>query len=622
MKKANNQTATQPTSKNYLLLAILLITAIAYFPVFGNGFVWDDEVYILGNRLIQSFDLKEIFTTPVLGNYHPITILIFAIEYKLFGFDETGYHAVNLLLHLMNTLLVYFAIFRLSGNKIIALVAALLFGIHPLHVESVAWAAELKDLLYTLFFLAAYISYLKYTDESQKKHYYYALLFFVVALLSKAMASSLPVMLILTDYFKGRKINTKTLLEKTPYFLLSLVFGIGAIMAQKTSHAMESVDQFTVFQHAVFACYAFLSYLIKLILPIQLSAFYPYPVKSGEDIPLQFYGYVMLFLIFIAGVIYSLKYSKKLFFGIGFFAITVFLVLQLIPVGNALMADRYSYLPSVGIFYLAGEGFLFLRNGKWRSYGIALLAFFSVLFFKLTYDRCKVWKNGITLWTDVIHKNPSVYAAHLNRGILLMNANKSDDAMNDFNAAVTLNPVYANGYYNRAILKMKLNRNEEAMLDLNKAIELNAAYSEAYSNRAMLYMRSGRPGEGLNDLNKAIELNPRNVDAYNNRGLFYINEKKYDEALRDLDHSLALNPNNINAYSNKGSIYYMQNKFEEAINSFSKAIALKPDYAELYFNRGLAYYNTGRKDAACTDLQQAARLGNPNAAGAMQEICR
>ncbi len=341
------------------LVIIVVISFIAYFPVLHNGLLyWDDDFYIKNNPLIYSINLKEIFSQNVMGNYHPLTILTLAIEYHYFGLNATGYHAFNLLLHLLNVILVFYVVFSLSDKVGVALVASLLFGIHPLHVESVAWAAELKDLLYTFFFLASYIFYLMYLKDRHKKFYVFAILLFSAALLSKAMAASLAVVLILTDYFKGRKINIKTLSEKIPFFLLAIAFGLVSVLAQKSAGASDVID-FAFPQRILFACFGFISYLFKLLFPLHLSAYYPYPIKGGENIPVQYYTYLILLTALVAFVCYSLRFTKKILFGAGFFALTIFLVLQLFPIGGAVMADRYSYVPSIGIFYLAGEGFIF-----------------------------------------------------------------------------------------------------------------------------------------------------------------------------------------------------------------------------------------------------------------------
>ena len=199
-----------------LLLIILLISFFVYLPVLYNDFVWDDDLYIKSNPLVRSINLNEIFSNYILGNYHPLTVLTYSIEYQFFGLNAEGYHGVNLLLHLLNIILVFFVVLSLSNRKEVALVASLLFGLHPLHVESVAWASELKDLLYTFFFLASWFCYLRYLKGLKRKFYFYCLLIFLLALLSKAMAVSLSFILLLTDYFKRRKLTLYVWLEKIP----------------------------------------------------------------------------------------------------------------------------------------------------------------------------------------------------------------------------------------------------------------------------------------------------------------------------------------------------------------------------------------------------------------------
>ena len=222
-QKTTAKAPAKPKDYPYAGLALILfITFLVYRSSTGNGFVlWDDDKYIQNNTLITSINLKEIFSTYVMGNYHPFTMLGYAIQYQFFGQDATGYHVVNLMLHLLNVVLVYVVIFNLSNKSLVAMVAALFFGLHPMHVESVAWASELKDLLYVSFYLGAFICYLKYLNEPlKKKWYYYALVLFFCSLLSKGMAVSFPLVLLLADYFRGRKFDSKTLMEKLPFFIL------------------------------------------------------------------------------------------------------------------------------------------------------------------------------------------------------------------------------------------------------------------------------------------------------------------------------------------------------------------------------------------------------------------
>ncbi|HNQ83786.1 MAG TPA: tetratricopeptide repeat protein [Bacteroidales bacterium] len=637
------------------LLVILLISLLSYLPVFHNELLtYDDQAYIQNNPMVYSMDLKEIFTQNVKSNYHPVTVLVLALEYRMFGLDPTGYHVFNLFLHLINTLLVFYALYLLTRKAGIALVASLLFGVHPLHVESVAWVAELKDLLYTLFFLSSYIFYLKYLDDKSKKSYALALGLFLVSLLSKAMAASLPLVLILTDYFKGRKIDRKSLIEKIPFFLFALVFGIVAIIAQKSTGAAGIVD-LNIFQRIVFACYGFISYLFKLVVPLNLSAYYSYPIGSGGTIPLLYYIFPVLVAGLVVLVYFSLRFTKKVIFAAGFFLFTVFFVLQLLPVGGAVMADRYAYIPSIGIFYLAGEGFYYLWNRKQKLVPVILLSAFTIFFAITTYSRSSVWKTDLSLWTDVIEHDPSVKLAYINRGNAFKNERKYDRAVADFSKAMEIDPEYALAYFNRGSayedakkadlaladynkaleldpelaqafnnrgnLFAGQNKTELALADFEQAIRLDPGYSQAYNNRGTLYANANQPDLALADFTKAIELNPNNSKAYNNRANIAVNRKKYDQAIEDFSRAIKLNPTFCQPYYNRGSVLSYLKKYDQAIADFTQAIAIDANFMQAYFARGQAEYYSGKKAAACRDFRSAANLGFKPAADALLQLC-
>jgi protein O-mannosyl-transferase len=609
--------------RQYLALAVIIIISfIAYWPALQNGFVWDDQYYIITNTLLKPVNLAEIFSQNVGGNYHPLTILALAAEFHFFGLDETGYHAVNLFLHLLNVILVFYMAFLLSDKSGVALVTALLFGIHPLHVESVAWVSELKDLLYAFFFLGAYIFYLEYLRAPQKKYYVFALLLFSLSLLSKAMAASLPVLLMLTDYFKGRKMTVKTLVEKIPFFLLAIAAGVVAVIAQKNSNFIQDSSVFNFPQRIVFACYGFITYLFNLLLPVQLSAYYPYPVKEGDHIPILYYAYVILFSGLAAYVIHSLRGTKKLFFGLGFFTVTVFLVLQLLPVGGAIMADRYSYIPSIGIFYLAGEGVYFLWGKKLKWVAIVLVSVSTIFFTMKTFARCSVWKNGMSLWTDVIGQYQTIPQAYYNRGLYYLNHGGDEEALKDFNKTIELAPAHFEAFNSRGNIYMNHNLDDQALKDFNKAVELKPDYGNAYHNRGILFMKEQKFDQAIADYTKAIDLKLNDNETYINRGYVFMNLGRYEEALDDLNKAIELNPAQAIGYHNRGAIYFTVKRYEEAIADYSKAIALNPGYTEAYYNRGLAEFYAGKKEAACADVKHAAGLGSKPAADAMLLICQ
>ena len=594
------------TWKYYGMLGIILLISFAvYLPVFNNKLLaWDDDNYIKNNPLIYSINLKDIFSQYVMGNYHPLTILTLAIEYQLFGLNETGYHVINLLLHLLNVSLVFYSINLLVKKPEVALVAALLFGIHPLHVESVAWAAELKDLLYTFFFLVSYIFYLKYLPNQQKKFYVFSLLLFCFSLLSKAMAASLPVVLLLTDYFKGRKINGKTLVEKLPFFLLSIGFGIVAVWAQKSTGATDVIN-FSFLQRIVFACYGFINYILQLFFPLHLSAYYPYPIKSTESIPALYYIYPVLLAGLLIAVFYSVRFTKKYFFGVGFFAVTIFLVLQLLPVGGAVMADRYSYIPSIGIFYLAGEGFSFLLNKNLKVPAFLLLTAIAIFFSVRTYTTCAIWKDDLTLWNNVISQYQTVPLAYNNRGLVYLNEGKNDTALQDFNKAIELNPDYAKAYNNRGTLFINENKNDEALKDFDKAIELMPGSEGFHIGRGNALKNKNRFEEALMEYDKAINLRADFAEAFYSRGTLFMNQGNYSQAIAEYSKAINLNPNYIEAYLNRGNSFRDNNQIDNALKDYEKVIILNPNFVLAYFNRGTLYMNRSMYDLALKDFDKA-----------------
>ncbi len=595
------------------LFAILLVSLFAYLPVFQNGFVnWDDDQYIQGNRLIHSKNLKEIFSSYFMGNYHPFTLLILAFEFKIFGMNPAGYHIVNLLLHLMNIILVYYSVLLLSEKHLVALIASLIFALHPIHVESVAWVSELKDLLYSFFFLFSFIYYLKYIKTGKKLFYFLSLFLFLPALLSKAMAASLPLVLIIADYFKGRKINLKNTIEKIPFFVLALIFGLVAISAQKSSGSITDETAFTFSQQIIFACYGYVNYFIKMILPFNLSAFYPYPIKSGAELPSIYFIYPLLVLAFMIFIFYTLRFNKKIIFAIGFFTATILLVLQLIPVGGAIMADRYTYIPSIGLFYLAGEGIYLLWSKKYKFITITLVSVFTIFYSVKTYARCQVWKNGITLWTDVIEQYQNVTLAYNSRAVLFDSENKLDEAYSDYSKSIELNPNYDKAYNNRGNLLMKQNKFDQALVDYNKCIELVPNFSGAYKNRGNLYMNTNKPELAYQDYTKALQLDPKETEVYFYRGNLLQNLKRNDEALSDYANVIALKPNDYQVYFSRGLLFMNIEKNKEAYDDFSKAISLYPSFVEAYLNRGNVLQNENKFDEALSDYNAAAKLQPEN----------
>src|SRR5688572_16593244 len=380
---------------NWHIPLILIITFIIYIPALSAGFVnWDDPDYVGGNSyLIRDLSrLSELLTTPVQGNYHPLTMFSLALNFAISGENEWSYHLFNLIFHLVNCYLVYRLAFLLSkSNSLVALVTSLFFAIHPLHVESVAWISERKDVLYALFFIAGHITYTKYIDESSKKQYWLTLLFVILSLMSKPAAVIFPVSLFCIDILRRRQFTFKIIIEKILFFIPAIILGFLTINAQKTVGATGE-EYFGLAKNILFGFYGIMMYFIKMILPFKLSAFYPFP-PLNESLSIEYY-IAPLFTVLLA-VITFLTWKKYKFvpFGIGFYIVNLLLVLQIFSVGSAVIAERYTYVPYIGLFFIAGYLLdRFAKGNMTKAYGIILpvALFFSVI----SFLQARTWKDG------------------------------------------------------------------------------------------------------------------------------------------------------------------------------------------------------------------------------------
>lgn len=637
-------------NKRLLFAGILAFTLIAYSSCFKGDFIkgWDDGAYLFENDYLHGFtaaNLKHMFTQEEQGNYHPLTMLTYAIEYKLFGLDNpVPYHIDNMILHLLITSLVFYFIFLLTGNYFISFVTMLLFGIHPIHVESVAWISERKDLLYTLFYLLSLVNYIKYTSEKpQKKYLYYSLAFFVVSCLSKGMAVSLAGVIILIDFYQNKKFDKKTIVEKIPFIVIAVFFGLLAVKMQGSS--VQPDIPYTASERFRIVAYTVIAYFQKLLAPVNLCGFYPYPSKpENNTIASYFWFFPVAVAAITALAVYSLKYTKVIFFSLGFFLITIILVLQILPVGGASMADRYAYIPSIGFFLLMAYVLKTLvdyikKNMKALTNIVyVLFGLYCIWLPAKTFAYCKVWDGSIKFYADVLEKYPTCLLMHYNRGNELYKANKFDEALVDFKMNMDLDPKDYKPIQMVGAVYVKQQKYRDAIGLFNKVLKMKDTVFDAYNNRATAYAMLAINDSALSDFNMALQLRPTNADAKGNRelliknmkiseensveaiskkieedpknsklhfqrGLQWYQKKEYDKALSDFDSAVELDSKYTDARYYRAIIYDMQNKGAEAIAEYTRVIALNPKYDGAYNNRGIEYGKAGKLDLALKDFE-------------------
>jgi protein O-mannosyl-transferase len=609
--------AARPRDLSFRWLAgILLLTLLAFFPSLFNGFVnWDDYAYIVDNPLVKSLSwttIRHLFDTDtyVVGNYHPLTVLSHCIEYSIAGLNPLLYHLDNLLLHLGNVALVFLLCRRLSPALPVAVLTALLFAVHPMRVESVTWAAERKDVLYTLFFLLSTLSYLSYLEKKYSpKHYLLCLLLFVCSLLSKGQAVVLPLTFILLDYYRQRKPDMRALLEKIPFFALSLLFGLLAMSAQHTSLTGERLEKYSIPERLLFAGYGLLQYLYKLILPVKLSCFYGYPVKPGGELPASVYlasAAVLLLLV----LLFLFRKRRLLLFGALYFLLTIVIVLQLLPVGDAIIADRYTYIPYLGLFFIAAHLLAgLLEKPSLKTPVISGIAIYFVILCGLTFSRTRDWRDSETLWTDVIRKYPETALAYSNRGVVKLNSNRAAEALEDFNKALKYNPRYVEAFNNRGNALGKMQLYDQEIEAYTQALRIAPGYTTARFNRGLAYANANRHDLALKDYEEVQKQDPLNPKLYYSKAMAYRNLGRDSLALAGYTRAAELDPSFSDAWTNRGNIYFRQGRFEEAIRDYNEALRIDPSSGKSWYNRSAAWFSRKDYQKALEDALKAQSLG-------------
>jgi len=587
-KECSSENSLKPVRNSLIIgasaLLIFFVTILVYLPALENGFVWDDIQYVIENERIRSLEedsLRVMFTTFYVGNWHPLTWISHAIDYKLWGLDATGHHLTNIVLHGLNALVVFLLVLKLAmlaqelnantppsqplWNTTIqpllaAGVAALLFSLHPLRVESVAWVSERKDLLCAFFFLLSTACYLNFvlSQVSLKRRLWYANshLFFMLALMSKPMAVTFPVVILLLDIYPLRRFglslrNTKrVLLEKIPFFALSSGASIVVIFAQNYGRSIRTLEQIPVDIRLLNAIRTPIFYLQKIIIPYELVPFYPFPAHAAWW-NLQYLLSAILIVVITCLTMWMIKKGNYLFFvAWAYFLITLLPVLGLLQVGGQSAADRYTYLPSLSIFILVGAGISWIvhrgiaEKNKVLGGGLILGSFVCfIILGRLTVNQIAIWKDSERLWSCVVNAFPypqSDPLVHFNLGNAFAKSDKLDEAISEYKKTLVLSP----------------------------------GHIRAHNNLGRVYAVKGDYDQAIEEFKRALSINPRYVRARNNLGAAYLQKGEFDQAIIEIKRSLAVRPNNINAHNKIALAYYSQGKYKLALAHFDRVISL------------------------------------------------
>lgn len=524
------------------LLIIIVATVFSFQPIFDadKQFVnWDDDDYVTEQPLVRSVEaanIAKIFDTDthVSANYHPLTMLSLAIDVDRGGLKMRPIMQTNLTLHVLNAVLVFVFIYMLMGGSVpMAFTVAMLFAVHPMHVESVAWASGRKDVLYAFFFLLSCVAYLRYVRTQSWSYYVITIILFVLSCWSKPMAVTLPVVLLVVDAYVGRlsRKAARPWLEKVPLFLISVYFGLLTFSIQSSGAAgLVDTSTYSLMDRLVFAGYGILQYAYKLMLPVNLSAFYPYPSElSPGNVPAFMYAGAAAVVLSIAGVLLA-WYRRRTpawnttAFGVVLYLVMASLVLQVISVGGAAIADRYTYMPYLGFFILLGAGVQRIASTMRSSTAIlGVVAIVGVALGWLSSNRIKVWTNSETLWTNVIEQFPyefqtvngkdvvrsrGVLYAYSNRGIHYIKSNQLEQGAADLAVLSRANVNHPDSYRAYGVVLQRLARHAEAIRAFSTAIAQGDVDYQVYRARGASYSLSGQPELALEDYDIALRKQP------------------------------------------------------------------------------------------------------------------
>jgi Tfp pilus assembly protein PilF len=615
---------TKNFDKKIWLHAALLVAAIlvAYGKVFHAGFIsWDDLDYVFHTKDISSGigaeQIKKWFSKNYIGNYQPLPVFTYALDYMIGGTDPFIYHLQSILWHIADALLIYYFFNKLQGNKWVSFFVALLFAVHPVQTESVSWIAARNKGMNAFFFFAALCFYIDYVRTQKKSKLVWVTILGLLAYLCKATALSLPLALFAVDIWLQRPLKVKTIwLEKLPLVLIGIPVAMATLAAQKDVNFLEHHTEFS-WHSIVFAGYALVQYVVHLILPVNLSVLYPYP--KSVTILHVFYLFIAVALVMLT----VLAYKKKQYVwagGLLFFIVNMLPVLQFVQFGETIMADRYLYIGCVGIFYpIVYYLFKWFDDQSKTIVAITICSAVSAIFFIQTFVRNDIWLSETNFWNSVLEKFPESSVAQYSIGAAYMKEGRLSEAERHIDLAVQYDPNNYKAWHNKGSLHLRQGKAMESLDALNRSLEI-VPYHKAYFTRAMLYQGTGKPEMAIADISKVLEAQPENARAYYIKADCEEQLNRIAEAQEDYNKAIELEPREPLFYIRRGLLLAKLNKKTEALGDLEHAVSLKPDNGEALFYRGLIKYSLGQN--ACADWQAALQYGYRQASEMLAKACR
>lgn len=639
---------------NVLMVILCLIVGIfvVYTKVQNYDFVgFDDELYITQNHYVQKGislqGLKWAFTTFHSANWHPLTWLSHMLDCELFGLNPGGHHWTNVEFHMANTILLFLILFRMTGAIFRSAFVAALFALHPLHVESVAWISERKDVLSTFFGLLSIGAYYGYVKKSSNKYYLLVIVLLSLGLMAKPMLVTLPFVLLLLDFWPLNRFQSQRdfhlkpekafvdtirrnywiILEKIPLLIPVIISCILTFFAQKSEGAVRTVLSLPIKYRIENAVVSYIKYVLKTIWPYKLAVFYPHPENT---LPLwQIIACVLLIVSACYGAIRTAKKYPYILVGLFWYLGTLVPVIGLVQVGDQAMADRYTYIPLIGIFIIVSWGVSnFFMERRFQAVFLGTsVAIILVALSWVSFIQLNTWKNGIALFEHAVSVTQNNYLAEINLGTAY-GSKDFEKALFHYNATLKIKPRYVKALYNLGVIYEKKGQTNEAISYYLKVLQINPHYFGALNNLGLIFINQGdydkaihyfktvlktdpkntgarmdisnvlflqgKPDEAISQYREILQTDTKNADIYYNLAYVLSTLGRLDEAVSLYRETLKIDPKYLKAHYNLGNIKLKQGNLKEAFTHFAEAIKIKPDYVQSYNKLGIILLRQGK----------------------------
>jgi len=620
--------------KNFLVISVYsvltLSTLLVFWQVRNFDFTnYDDNLYVTENQHVLSGLTQDgviwAFTTGHASNWHPLTWLSLMLDCQLFGTNAGWMHLINLFLHLANTLLLFAVLRKITGSLWPSAFVAAAFALHPMHVESVAWIAERKDVLSTLFLLLTLAAYVSYVRRRGRVRYLLTVLLFAAGLLAKPMLVTLPFLLLLLDYWPldrfaapravktaaipdRRRILYRIIIEKIPFFALAAVSSVITFIVQKGSGAAPDINTLSLQSRVANAFLSYTRYIDKMFWPQDLAVFYPLDART-----IQSWQVVPCALLMIVVSVLAIRFGRKqkyLFFGWFWFVGTLIPVIGIIQVGSQAYADRYTYIPYIGLFIIIAWGLPELLS-KWPQRKIALGLSMVIVLTTLgicAHRQVSYWNNSTALFSHAIEVTKNNYIAHCNLGIAYGKLGRYQDEIEAYKQAIKIKPDYADAHYNLGTAYGRLGRYRDEIEAYKQAIRIKPDYAKAHYNLGIVYGELSRYQDAVEAYKQAIRIKPDYAEAQSNLGVAYSKLGRHQDAVETYKQAIRIKPDYADAHYNLGIAYSKLGRHQDAVEAYKQAIRIKPDYADAHYMLGVTYGGLGRYQDAIESYKQTIRI--------------